>query len=415
MLLIYTIATRLYFFAIRLASIFNVKASQIIKGQKNWRQELSSKIKPDSKYILIHCASLGEFEQGRPLIEKLKKDPLTKDFKIVLSFFSPSCYEIRKNYSFADVVCYLPFDKSKNAKDFLNIINPEFAVFVKYEFWYFYLQEFKKQNIPAYSISAIFRETQIFFKPYGKFYLSALKSFKHIFVQDENSGKILLKKNITNFDICGDTRTDRVIQIAKENYQNNIFDEFSKGKNTLVCGSTWPEDEAIIAELINKSNDDYRFIIAPHELDEKHLENIEKAISCGIIRYSKIKEVLPKDVKVIIIDSICLLSKLYRYGKFSYVGGGFGTGIHNILEAVVYKIPVVFGPNYKKFKEACDLVNLGVAFSINSQFELENIIFNTLCDPKKAVEIDNLAKAYISQSSGSTQLIFDKLHYIGQF
>lgn len=415
MLLFYSITTKLYFFAIRVASLFNKKASLLVRGQKNWRQNLSAQIKDGTSYIWFHCASLGEFEQGRPLIEKFKNDPLTKDIKIVLSFFSPSGYEIRKNYKSADIVCYLPFDKSRNAKDFIKIINPRFAIFVKYEFWHYYLQELKNQNIPTYSISAIFRKNQIFFRPYGKFYLNTLKSFKHIFVQDKNSGQLLTKHNINNYDICGDTRTDRVIQIAQEKYYNEILEDFSNNKKTMVCGSTWPEDEAIITQLINKSNKDYRFIIAPHEIDTKHIENIEKSLKVNSIRYSQIKETLPNDLKVIIIDSIGLLSKLYRYGNFSYVGGGFGKGIHNILEAVVYKIPVIFGPNYKKFKEAQDLVNLGVAFSIKNLLELENITFKTLNAPRKAVEINNLAKDYIMQSSGSTQLIFDKLHYIGEF
>jgi 3-deoxy-D-manno-octulosonic-acid transferase len=415
MRLLYLIATRTYFFAIRIAALFNNKASLLIKGQKDWKNTLSTKIDSQSTYIWIHCASLGEFEQGRPLIEKFKSDPKTKKHKIVLSFFSPSGYEIRKDYQYADIVCYLPFDKKKNAKDFISIINPKFAVFVKYEFWYFYLKELENKNISAYIISTIFRKNQIFFKSYGKFYLNILKRFKHIFVQDQDSETLLSDKQIVNVDICGDTRTDRVIQIASENYNNKTFELFTKDKKTLICGSTWPEDEEKISELINESDDIFRVIIAPHEITEKHLKSLESLIIPRTVRFSSINGDLPKDTKVIIIDSIGLLSKLYRYGTIAYIGGGFGKGIHNILEAAVYNIPVIFGPNYKKFKEAVDLVNLKAAFSIKSKPDLIHITNKLLKDPSSVVEIRSLTKAHINQSAGSTQYIFNKMHNIGEF
>ncbi len=415
MSIFYIIGTRFYFFAIRIASLFNSKASLLINGQRNWRKNLKSKIDPNSKYIWVHCASLGEFEQGRPLIEKFKSDPKTKDFKIILSFFSPSGYEVRKNYPQADIVCYLPFDKKKNAREFLNLINPEFAIFVKYEFWYFYLRELKKQGKSAYIISSIFREKQIFFRSYGKFYLNTLKSFKHIFVQDENSANLLNANGINNVDICGDTRTDRVLQIAKEEYRNEILEQFTKDKTTIVCGSTWPEDEKIIADLIKESDDTSRFIIAPHEIDEKHLQSIETLINFNIVRYSAISNKLPETTKVIIIDSIGLLSKLYRYGDFAYIGGGFGKGIHNILEAAVYNIPIFFGPTHKKFKEAVDLVNLGSAFSINSHSEINSIINTSKLDHNFVVKLQFSTNDYINKSSGSTHYIFNKMQNIGEF
>ncbi|MDD4149892.1 MAG: glycosyltransferase N-terminal domain-containing protein [Bacteroidales bacterium] len=415
MLLLYTIATRLYFFGIRIASIFNNKAALIIKGHKNWRQKLAEQVDPNSKYIWIHCASLGEFEQGRPLIEKFKTDPLTKDYKILLSFFSSSGYQIRKNYEFADIVCYLPFDTKNNAHDFVQILKPDFAIFVKYEFWHYFLDELNNENIPAYCISAIFRENQMFFKSYGKFFLKTLHNFRYIFVQDENSKKLLTTKNITNVDVCGDTRMDRVIQIASKKYDNPFLEEFSKGKHTLVCGSTWPEDEEILSKFINASDDKYRYIIAPHEVNDKHIRGLLQLINKPVILYSEINSQSPKNYSVVIIDTIGLLSKLYRFGNIAYIGGGFGKGIHNVLEAAVYNIAVIFGPNYKKFKEADDLVKIGAGFSIKTLLELSDITKRLFEYDLYALGTQNEAKDYIFKSSGSTQHTFTKLHLIGEF
>ncbi|MDD2634808.1 MAG: glycosyltransferase N-terminal domain-containing protein [Bacteroidales bacterium] len=415
MLLFYTIVTRFYFFGIKIASILNVKAAAIIKGQKKWRQKLAEQVDPDFKHIWIHCASLGEFEQGRPLIEKFKSDPLTKNYKIILSFFSSSGYEMRKNYQFADIVCYLPFDTKKNARDFVKITNPSFAVFVKYEFWHYYLDELNSQDIPAYCISAIFREKQMFFKSYGKFFVKTLNNFKHIFVQDKNSKRLLATKNITNVDVCGDTRMDRVIQIASEKYENLFLEKFSKGKHTIVCGSTWPADEEILAQFINESDDKFRFIIAPHEINAKHVKNLLQLINKPTILYSDITNQDPNDYSLVVVNTIGLLSKIYRYGDIAYIGGGFGKGIHNILEAAVYNIAVVFGPNYKKFKEATDLVEIGACFSVKTSKELSNIINRVINNELFTSNEQINAKAHISHSSGSTQHIFDKLHLIGNF
>lgn len=415
MQLFYIIFTRLYFFGIRLASIFNPKAEAIIKGHKNWRKNLINLIDKNENYIWVHCASLGEFEQGRPLIEKFKSDPLTQNYKILLSFFSPSGYEIRKNYDQVDIVCYLPFDTNRNANDFIKIVNPVFAVFVKYEFWHFYLTELKNRTIPTYIISAIFRKNQMFFKSYGGFFLKSLKSFKHIFVQDDNSKNLLLSKNITNVDVCGDTRIDRVVKIASENYENQFIADFTRNKFTIVCGSTWPDDERLLAEFINKSSDEYKFIIAPHEIDQKHLDTIQQWINVPTILLSEIENKNPSDYKLVIVNSIGLLSKLYRFGNMAYIGGGFGKGLHNILEAAVYEIPVVFGPNYQKFKEAVDLVKLNASFSIKTQNELSNIIIGVFDGHIFDVDAKIKAKQYISHSSGSTQHIFTKMHLIGEF
>ncbi|MDR2011365.1 MAG: 3-deoxy-D-manno-octulosonic acid transferase [Bacteroidales bacterium] len=381
----------------------------MISGRKSWREDLKKSIKKNQKYIWIHCASLGEFEQGRPLIEKYKSEK--PEYKIILTFFSPSGYEVRKNYEKADIICYLPFDTKKNAKDFINIINPEFAVFVKYEFWYYMIEELNKSKIPFFLISGIFRKNQIFFKPYGKFYLKALKHFSFIFLQDKNSENILNEFGIPNTLVCGDTRIDRVVQIAGEKYDNTIFENFSADSVVIVCGSTWPEDEKIISELINTSGNSYKFIIAPHEVDEKHILNIENSIRNTSLRYSSIKD-NAVNTNVIIIDSIGLLSKLYRYGTIAYIGGGFGKGIHNILEAAVYEIPVIFGPNYKKFKEAIDLTELKSAFCISSFSELQNTINKLVKDESLYKEIQTNIKKYITNSYGATQQIFDKIKYI---
>ena len=409
MLLFYKFFTQFYFFAIKIASLFNNKAKLLIIGQKQWKKILQEKVKTNEKYVWIHCASLGEFEQGRPLIEKIKTE--TPTLKIALTFFSPSGYEIRKNYNLADIICYLPFDSPKNAKDFLKILNPVYAVFIKYEFWYFMLNQLKKNNIPFFLIAGIFRKNQIFFKTYGKFYLNVLKNFSFFFLQDENSKNILNDYGIKNCINCGDTRFDRVISISKEKYENDFFEKYSSQKNVIVCGSTWKEDEKIIIDYINNVDNEYKFIIAPHEIDEKHIKNIETNIKKRHIKMSEIRNQNPDEYKVIIIDNIGLLSKIYRYGKIAYIGGGFGKGIHNTIEAAVYNIPVIFGPNNKKFKEAQDLLKSGFAFSISNYKDFKNAL-NIIEDNDKLENITCGLQAYFNESLGATCQIFEKINYI---
>lgn len=413
MVFFYKISIYAYIIAIHFALIFNKKASLMISGRKNWRKILKQKIDKNNLYIWIHCASLGEFEQGRPLIEKLKKEK--PEYKIILTFFSPSGYEIRKNYKHADIICYLPFDTKRNAKDFIEIINPEFAVFVKYEFWYYMIRNLQYSNIPFFLISGIFRKNQIFFKTYGKFYLNALKKFSYLFLQDENSKELLNNFDIKNIEVCGDTRIDRVVEISKQKYSNEIFESFSFNRNTIVCGSTWPEDEKIILQYINHPNNNYKLIIAPHEVNEKNIKNIENNINKTTKRYSKIKNIDDlHNVSVIIVDSIGLLSKLYRYGKVSYIGGGFGKGIHNTLEAVVYNIPVIFGPNYKKFKEARDLINIKSAFSISNYIEFKSVIDEIISNNNRLNQIKDNTQNYILNSFGATEHIFKRIEKIIQ-
>lgn len=377
----------------------------MISGRKNWKDELLSKISKDEKYIWIHAASLGEFEQGRPLIEKIKKQ--NPHEKILLTFFSPSGYDIRKNYQFADIVCYLPFDCKKNAREFIKIINPKKVFFVKYEFWCFYIDELFNKKIPLYLISGIFRKNQLFFKPYGKFYLKRLEKFSFFFLQDENSKKILNNFNINNCIVCGDTRHDRVFQIAKDNYSNEYLEKFSKNKNTIVCGSTWIEDEIILCEIFDKLDNDFNLIIAPHEITEKNISYLEKHFGKNAVKFSEIENAKLDNMKLIIIDSIGILSKIYRYGKFAYVGGGFGKGIHNILEATVYNIPVFFGPKYKKFKEAIDLIDENVAFTFNNKEELLKQIQELSLQEKYDKSKEN-AKKYFLKSVGATEEIYNR-------
>ncbi len=410
MLLFYNLSTRLYFTSVRIATLFNSKAKKMIEGRRAWKNELNCRIDKSAKYIWVHCASLGEFEQGRPLIEEIKQNN-PNNYKIILTFFSPSGYEIRKNYELADNVCYLPFDTKKNAIDFVKIVNPVYAVFVKYEIWYHMLSELFRNNIPVFLVSGIFRKNQIFFKYYGKSYRKALSFFKEIFLQDKESQEILKNVGITNTDVCGDTRTDRVISIANGKYENNILEKFSANKKCMVCGSTWPADEKLLCDLINNSTDDFRFIIAPHEITERHLKSIELMLNVKTDRLSKI-DGFTTDLKVIIVDSIGILSKIYRYAQIAYIGGGFGQGIHNILEASVYEIPVAFGPNYKKFREACDLVKINAAFSINTIDELKSIVNNVYSDSQYYKKIQEATKHYITASFGATQHIFNKMQLI---
>jgi 3-deoxy-D-manno-octulosonic-acid transferase len=410
MLIFYNLGTQLYFTIVRIAALFNEKAAKMIRGRENWRDELKKKINPQKKYIWFHCASLGEFEQGRPLIEKIKEN-ISEDYQIIITFFSPSGYEIRKNYEVANIVCYLPFDGNRNARDFVEIVKPSFAVFVKYEFWYHMLFQLKKKDIPVFLISGIFRKKQIFFRWYGTFYRKSLNFFTHIFLQNKESYDLLKTIGISNTDVCGDTRTDRVISIAKEEYENKILEKFTQNKRTIVFGSSWPADEKIFCEHINSATDEYRFIIVPHEIDEKHLRSLESIINLKTVRYSKLNDELD-DSTVIIIDKIGILSKVYRYGQMAYIGGGFGKGIHNILEAVVYKIPVVFGPKYSNFREACDLVQLKVAFSIKTANEYKTIVSMIFDDFETVKYIQNETDGYIISSFGATDKIFNKMHLI---
>jgi 3-deoxy-D-manno-octulosonic-acid transferase len=387
------------------AGLIDPKARLLIQGQHKLIQKITdSSASNHSPVIWVHCASLGEFEQGRPVIEALRK--LYPSHKIFLTFFSPSGYEVRKTYAQVDWVFYLPWDTSKNASQFIDAVKPVLAIFVKYEFWFHYSSELKKREIPLLSISSIFRKDQVFFKPYGKFYRSILAKFTHFFVQNEESLKLLQSIGIQSVTVGGDTRFDRVKSLVNQAEEIEIARKFKAGQKTIVIGSCWPEDLEILAPFINEKSFQLKFIIAPHETTEAHVNAIEKTLKVPCIRFSQPGE-KPEDASVLIIDNVGMLSRLYRYGEFAYVGGAFGKGLHNILEPACYGIPVFFGnKNYQKFQEAVDLLNRGGAFAVNDyqdlkeKYELVNI-------PQTFLRACDVTKHYVEEKLGATKKIID--------
>lgn len=355
-----------------LASKFNNnKATLFLSGRENVFALLEQKRLPGERYVWFHAASLGEFEQGRPIMESLKNSH--PEFKILLTFFSPSGYEVRKDYQGADIICYLPMDMSWNVKRFLDIVQPDCAIFIKYEFWMNYLLELKKRQIKTYIVSAIFRESQLFFRSYGGFYRRLLKSFTHLFVQNDESVRLLHSIGFDNVTKVGDTRFDRVADIAAKSKDLPIVQAFKSDAKVLIAGSSWPNDENILLPYFNQ-NFPLKLIIAPHEIDEEHLQSIISQLKRPYIRYSQATIGNVKEVDCLIIDCFGLLSSIYRYGEIAYIGGGFGVGIHNILEAAVYGIPVIFGPNFRKFQEAVDLQQKGGAFVIENYESFSQIM-----------------------------------------
>jgi len=405
--IIYGIAIRFYGFGICIASLFNKKARQWITGRKGQWEKISINLAKQENTVWFHCSSLGEFEQGRPVIEKYKKH--NPNAFILLTFFSPSGYEIRKNYENADLILYLPLDIKKNVTKFLDLIKPQFTVFVKYEFWYNYLHQLWLRNIPLFLISADFREDQWFFKSYGRSFRKMLGYFSHIFVQNEQSLIILNMYGIENATIAGDTRIDRVFQISKEVKGNSVIEKFKNQKKLIVAGSTWKQDEEILVKYINESGNNLKWIIAPHEIKKENILRIRKSITRPSVKYSTYKEKQDSNAEVLIIDNIGMLSSLYRYGNIAYIGGGFGKGIHNILEPATFGIPVIFGPNYKKFREACELKEQGGAIPVNNFSDLEKILNELTHKDEVRKKAGNISKQYIRKNLGSAQLIVDKL------
>ena len=367
----YSLAIHFYAFIIALISPFHKKARIMRLGQWKTNSILREKIDRNAKYIWFHASSLGEFEQGRPMMEKIKAEH--PEYKILLTFFSPSGYEVRKNYNGADVICYLPFDTPYRVKKFLNLANPSIAVFIKYEFWGNYLQELKHRNIPVYIISSIFRRDQLFFQWFGYPYRKMLYCFTHLFVQDDRSAALLKEFGITNVTVTGDTRFDRVLDVRNQARELSPVEHFvcEGGKEkrlTLVAGSSWPQDEEILIPYFNE-HPEMKLIIAPHEIHREHLMYIESLLKRPSVRLSDVfhDQSLAEGKDCLIVDSFGLLSSIYRYGPIAYIGGGFGAGIHNKLEAAVYGIPVLFGPKYHKFKEAKDLIKVGGGFSVSDK------------------------------------------------
>ena len=406
MKLLYNIAMLIYQSFIWLASKFNnKKASLFLSGRKNVFALLEQKRLPGERYVWFHAASLGEFEQGRPIIENLKQTH--PEYKIILTFFSPSGYEVRKNYNGADFICYLPMDMSWNVKRFLDIVNPDYAVFIKYEFWMNYLLELKKRQIKTYIVSAIFRESQLFFRSYGGFYRRLLKSFSHLFVQNDESVRLLHSIGVDNVTKVGDTRFDRVADIASNAKDLPVVQLFKRDKKVLVAGSSWPNDEEILLSYFNQ-NKDVKLIIAPHEIHEEHLQSIISKLQRPYVRYTQATTENVSDADCLIIDCFGLLSSVYRYGEVAYIGGGFGVGIHNILEAAVYGIPVIFGPNYKKFQEAVDLIELGGAFSISDYTGFSRLMSDLLVDNSSLYASSAaVSNDYSQRNRGATIKVLD--------
>lgn len=409
--MIYTLIIYCYAFLVELIAPFHKKARLMRLGQWKTNSILRKEIDPKQKYIWFHASSLGEFEQGRPMIEKIKAEH--PEYKVLLTFFSPSGYEVRKNYEGADVICYLPFDTPFRVKKFLNLANPEVAIFIKYEFWANYLKELQKRGIPVYIISAIFRPQQVFFKWYARSYRKVLKCFEHLFVQDEASRLLLSDYGIKNVTVAGDTRFDRVLDVKSKARVIELVKQFvgddEVKKQVLIAGSSWPQDEDLLIDYFN-SHPELKLIIAPHEIHKEHLLSIAALLKRRFVRLSEAtsgEEV--KNTDCLIIDSFGLLSSIYRYGDMAYIGGGFGVGIHNVLEAAVYGIPVVFGPKFQKFKEAKDLLATGGAFTIHDQQSFNSILDKLLGDSVFLAKSGEKAGAYVFNNAGVTDRILKKL------
>jgi 3-deoxy-D-manno-octulosonic-acid transferase len=406
----YDVAIAFYAFIVRFASLFNKKAKKMLAGQGKTFSILSKNIDPQARYIWFHAASLGEFEQGRPLIEKIRKEK--PEYQILLTFFSPSGYEVRKDYAGAEVVCYLPFDFRSNARIFLDLAKPEIAVFIKYEFWMNYLNDLKNRNIPTYIISAIFRPTQIFFRWYGYRYRNVLHNFNWFFVQDENSLKLLKQFNLHNITISGDTRFDRVHEISEQKKELPLIEKFvrktDEKQRILVAGSTWDKDEEILLPFFNR-HPEIKLIIAPHETKESRIAELTARLKRPYNRYSQACEGTIEEADCLIIDCVGLLSSIYRYGEIAYIGGGFGAGIHNILEAAVYGMPVLFGPNCGKFKEAGELAALKGAFPVSNEEDFSAQMNNLSTYSELIQTAGEKAKTYVANNLGATQKIYNKV------
>ena len=397
---LYNISILIYGLLVRLVALFNTKAKLFVDGRKDIFKQINSKIKFDEKPIWFHFASLGEFEQGRPVLEKIKS--LNPTEKIIVTFFSPSGYEIRKNYALADGIFYLPIDTPSNARKFLLLVKPKMAIFTKYEFWPNYFKALAHNQTPLYIISGIFRPNQVFFKWYGGFYRNVLKCVDHFFVQNDESALLLKSIDITEIDISGDTRFDRVFENAQSPKELASVKAFCQNSPVLVAGSTWLEDEKLLTELVTE-NPDWKIIIAPHEIHASHIDELVKLFP-EAIKFSEI-DVKPMNSQILIIDNIGMLSSLYQYGRIAYIGGGFGAGIHNTLEAAAFGLPVIFGPNYQKFQEAKDLINIGAAKSIgNAKGLIAAFEFF-----KHTEESGTIAKSYVAEKKGATDMIIDRI------
>ena len=414
--MIYNIVIYFVLWGIAIASLFNEKVRKMWRGEREAFKILKQKVDPNAKYIWFHAASLGEFEQGRPLMERIRKD--NPQYKILLTFYSPSGYEVRKNYEGADIICYMPVDTRLNAIRFLRLVRPVMAFFIKYEFWSNFLHVLKHRNIPTYSVSSIFREDQVFFKWYGRSYAGVLKCFTRFFVQNEESKRLLEGIGITAVDVVGDTRFDRVLQIKEAAKQLPICEAFRTGVassqsadvphhdfKVFVAGSSWPPDENIFIPFFNEHKD-WRLLIAPHVIAEEHLKLILSLIKGKkVVRYTQTTPEEAAEADVLIIDCFGLLSSMYNYGDVAYIGGGFGVGIHNTLEAAVWNMPVIFGPNNKKFQEAQGLLKSGGGFEINTYEDFSGLMSSLMNDETFLKQAGDKAGAFVAHLAGATDKV----------
>ena len=414
--MIYNIVIYFVLWGIAIASLFDEKVRKMWRGEREAFKILKQKVDPNAKYIWFHAASLGEFEQGRPLMERIRKD--YPQYKILLTFYSPSGYEVRKNYEGADIICYMPVDTRLNAIRFLRLVRPVMAFFIKYEFWSNFLHILKHRNIPTYSVSSIFREDQVFFKWYGRNYAGVLKCFTRFFVQNEESKRLLEGIGITAVDVVGDTRFDRVLQIKEAAKQLPICEAFRTGVassqsadvphhdfKVFVAGSSWPPDENIFIPFFNE-HEDWRLLIAPHVIAEEHLKLILSLIKGKkVVRYTQTTPEEAAEADVLIIDCFGLLSSMYNYGDVAYIGGGFGVGIHNTLEAAVWNMPVIFGPNNKKFQEAQGLLKSGGGFEINTYEDFSGLMSSLMNDETFLKQAGDKAGAFVAHLAGATDKV----------
>ena len=412
MLFLYNLVVILASQLLKLVAHFSPKMKLFVDGRKSVFQTLSDKIQSSDKTIWFHAASLGEYEQGLPVIEAIKQQ--FPNHKIVVTFFSPSGYEVRKNNTVADVTVYLPLDTISNAKQFIELVHPEMVFFIKYEYWPNYLNELKKQQIKTYLISGILRENQAFFKWYGGFYRNALKTFDYFFVQNESSKKLLQSIGFNNVKVSGDTRFDRVVSILERDNSLDFIEQFKDNKTTIVIGSSWPKDESLLINYINQSSDDVKFIIAPHNIKQEQIQELKNAITKKIVLFSENVETRHalslQEYSVFIIDTIGILTKIYSYADIAYVGGGFGNpGVHNILEPATFGVPVMIGPNYSHFAEATALVNMEGCISIQNQTQLNEAFDLLIHNEDERLEKGHICNTFVQMNKGATQTIMNHI------
>ncbi len=408
MFFLYNLIVQIAAFLLKIVAVISPKIKLFVEGRKLVFEILQTNISPNDKTIWFHAASLGEYEQGLPVIEKIKiKYP---NHKIVLSFFSPSGYEVRKNNLIADVTVYLPLDTKKNAINFLSFVHPEMVFFIKYEYWPNYLTELAKQKVPTYLISGIFRKKQLFFKWYGGFYRSALNTFTYFFVQNESSKKLLIELGINNVAISGDTRFDRVAAILEKDNSIDFIESFKNDTLTIVVGSSWPKDESLLIDFINQTSKKIKFIIAPHNIKHEQIQELQHSITKKVVLFSEKENKNLADFDVFIIDTIGILTKIYSYADIAYVGGGFGNpGVHNILEPATFGVPIVIGPNYSHFEEATALVNMGGCISISNNYEFVDALSNLIANEDVRHEKGHICSTFVQMNTGATAIIMKKI------